>query len=214
MLNQNEFIIKINGSLKEIDITNLKTCGSNAFILCKYSFINYEIYLNKFINKQLTKSEIQSINQNSPKFNFSFEEIMSFINKINIYIVDRNYLIHRCINQNFLNNSNLSYYIQNGIQYLFFCEKLKLFMILPEKVTKLSNSNKINNIKYEDINNFPNKEAKKILEKYANNNLLNKTTNNKIDEELDKLRKENIFLKKELKELKEDSSMNKSKIDN
>ena len=76
------------------------------------------------------------------------------------------------------------------------------------------NGNKINNIKYEDINNFPNKEAKKILEKYANNNLLNKTTNNKIDEELDKLRKENIFLKKELKELKEDSSMNKSKIDN
>ena len=156
------------------------------------------------MNKQLTKSEIQSINQNSPKFNFSFEEIMSFINKINIYIVDRNYLIHRCINQNFLNNSNLSYYIQNGIQYLFFCEKLKLFMILPLKVTKLSNSNKINNIKYEDINNFPNKEAKKILEKYANNNLLNKTTNNKIDEELDKLRKENIFLKKELKELKEE----------
>ena len=43
MSNQNEFITKINGSLKEIDITNLKICENNAFILCKYSLILYFI---------------------------------------------------------------------------------------------------------------------------------------------------------------------------
>ena len=119
MSNQNEFIIKIN-YLKEIDLTNFKTCENNAFILCKYSFINYEIYLNKYMNKKLTKSEIQLINQNFPKFSFSFDEIRSFIYKINIYIVDKNYLIPRGINRNFLEHNNLAYYMHKGIEYLFF----------------------------------------------------------------------------------------------
>ena len=49
-----------------------------------------------------------------------------------------------------------------------------------------------------------------MLEKYASNKLLNKTTNNKINEEIDKLRKENIFLKKELKdEFNNEQSKNK-----
>ena len=105
MSNQKESIdlIKISDSLKEIDLTNLKhNCEINAFILCKYSFINYDIFIIKFMNKQLTESEIQFINKNSPKFNFTFYEIMSFINKIDIYIVNKNYLINRGINQNFL----------------------------------------------------------------------------------------------------------------
>ena len=80
MLNQNEFIalIKASDSLKEIDIKYLKDdCVNNAFILCKYSFINYEILINKFINKQLTKIEIQYINNNnSAKFNFTSDEMM------------------------------------------------------------------------------------------------------------------------------------------
>ena len=124
--------------MKELDITYLKNgCVNNAFILCKYSFKNYEILIYKFFNKQLTKDEIQLINNNSPKFNFNHDEIMSFINKIDIYIVDKNYLLHRGINQNFLNNCNLSYYILGCQRYLFYSEKLKLFMIVPLKVTKL-----------------------------------------------------------------------------
>jgi len=147
MSNKKEFIdlIKINDSLKEI-IANI-TFELNVFILCKNSFINYEIYINKFMNKQLTKDEIQLINRNSPKFNFTSDEIMSFINKINIYIVDRNYLIHRGINQIFLNDCNLSYCKQNGIKYLYFIQEIKLFKIDPVvKVIKLPNqSNNINN---------------------------------------------------------------------
>ena len=171
MSNQKEFIvhIKASDSLKPIDLTILKTCEANAFILCKYSFINYEIDINKFMNKQLTKEEIRLVNQNSPKFNFSFEQI----NKIDIYIVDRNYLIHRGINQVFLNNCNLSFYKDNDKVFLYFCEELKLFMIVPVKVTKLQNqtnnnqnlniylNNTINN------NNIMGNELSKI-----NNNLI------------------------------------------
>jgi len=65
MSNQSEFIdvIKINDSLKEISIANLNNnFENNAFILCKYSSINYENYINKFMKKQLTKDEIQLIN--------------------------------------------------------------------------------------------------------------------------------------------------------
>jgi len=148
MSNQKGFIdlIKINDSLKEIDLTNLKSNSeNNAFILCKYSFINYEVDINKFMNKQLTKDKIQLINHNSPKFNFTSDEIMSFKNTINIYIVDNNYLIHRGINQDFL-YSNLFYYIDNGIKYLYFIQELKLFKIAPIKIIKLPNqSNNINN---------------------------------------------------------------------
>ena len=78
MINQNESIvhIKASDSLKEIDITNLKTAvQNNAFILCKYSFINYEIDINKFMNKQLTKDEIILINQNSPRFNLFLKRL-------------------------------------------------------------------------------------------------------------------------------------------
>jgi hypothetical protein len=78
MSNQNEFIafIKVSDSLKEIDITNLKqNCENNAFILCKYSFINYDNYINKFINKKLTKDEIILINQNSPRFNLFLKRL-------------------------------------------------------------------------------------------------------------------------------------------
>ena len=215
MSNQIESIalIKISDSLKEIDLTNFKTCENNAFILCKYSFINYDIYINKFMNKQLSKIYIQIINQNSPRFIFSFEEIMSFINKIDIYIVNRNYLIHRGIYPKFLEYTNLAYYIHNGKRYLFFFNELKLFKIEPGNTTILSNQKKLINIKYEDINNFSNKQTKKILEKYANNDLLNKKANNKIDDILDKLRKENFYLKKELKDLKDElnNEQNKNK---
>ena len=147
MSNQKAFIdaIKINDSLKEIDLTNLKKCEANAFVLCKYSLINYEKYINRFMNKQITKDEIQLINQNSPKFQFTLDEIMSFINKINIYIVDSNYLIDRGINQIFLNDCNLSYYIHNGIKYLYFNKEFKLFKIDQVKVMKLPNQNDINN---------------------------------------------------------------------
>ena len=141
MSNQNEFIdlIKVSDSLKEIDITHLKSNSeNNSLLLCKYSFINYKIDINKFMNKQLTKDEIILINNNSPKFNFTFKEIISFINKIDIYIVDRNYLIHRGIHQNFL-ISNLFYYIKDGKRFLYFFENSKLFMIMPVKVIKLQN---------------------------------------------------------------------------
>ena len=66
---------------------------------------------------------------------------MSFINKINIYIVDRNYLIHRGIKQNFL-YSNLFYYIDSGIKYLYFFENLKLFKIENVKIVKYNNKKK------------------------------------------------------------------------
>ena len=157
MSDQNEFIvlIKASDSLKETDIANL-TCNANAFILCKYSFINYEIYINKFINKQLTEDEIILINNNSPKFNFTFKEIMLFINKIDIYIVDKNYLIHRGIKDNFLNNYNLSYFIQDGKRYLYFFETLKLFMIVSVKVVKLQNKNDLNNLMAGEISNINN----------------------------------------------------------
>ena len=168
MSNQKELIalIKINDSLKEIDLTNLKdNCVSNAFILCKYSLINYDIYIEKFMNKKITKDEIQSINQNLPRFSFTFEEIMSFINKIDIYIVNKNYLKHRGIHRNFL-FSNLSYYIQDGKKYLFFCEKAKLFMIEPIKLIKLQNQNNLNS----SINN---NHMVSVLPDINNNNNLN-----------------------------------------
>ena len=165
MSNQNEFIdlIKVSDSLKEIDITNLKNnTENNAFILCKNSFINYEILINKFINKQLTKDEIILINNNSPKFYFTFKEIISFINKIDIYIVDRNYLIHRGIDQKFL-ISNLFYYIQDGKRYLYFFENSKLFMISPVKVTKLQNQKNNNQNINISLNNFLNNRNNTII---------------------------------------------------
>jgi len=175
MSNQKAFIdvIRINDSLKQIDLTNLKKCESNAFILCNNSFINYEIYKNKFMNKQLTKDEIQLINQNSPKFNFTSDEIMSFINKINIYIVNSNYLIHRGINQIFLNNCNLSYYIYNGIKYLYFFNNSKLFKIDPVKVIKLSNQNN-------NLNNSINNNLMGSVLTVINNNNINNNNNNTI----------------------------------
>ena len=134
---QNEFIehIKINDSLIQIDINNLQQIQQHiirdVFIFCKYSFINYENYSAKFMNNKLAYEEIQLINHNSPIFNFTFDEIMSFINKIDIYIVDKNYLINRGINQIFLNNCNLSYFINNGQKYLYFYKELQLLMIEP-----------------------------------------------------------------------------------
>ena len=134
---QNEFIehIKINDSLKQIDINNLQQIQQHiirdVFIFCKYSFINYENYSAKFMNNKLAYEEIQLINQNSPIFNFTFDEIMSFNNKIDIYIVDKNYLINRGINQIFLNKCNLSYFINNGQKYLYFYKELQLLMIEP-----------------------------------------------------------------------------------
>ena len=97
------------------------------------------------MNKKLTNEEIQKINQNSPKFNFTFDEIMSFNNKIDIYIVNKNYLVNRGINQIFLNNCNLSFFINNGKKYLYFLEELKLIMIEPFRIRKLSNININNN---------------------------------------------------------------------
>jgi hypothetical protein len=47
-------------------------------------------------------------------------------------------------------NSNLSYYIKDGIRYLYFCEKLKLFIIDTVKVIKLLNNNNLNS----SINNL------------------------------------------------------------
>ena len=116
-----------------------------VFIFCRYSFINYEIYFTKFLNKKLTNEEIQLINQNSPIFNFTFDEIMSFNNKIDIYIVNKNYLVNRGINQIFLNNCNLSFFINNGKKYLYFFKELKLLMIEPFRIIKSANININNN---------------------------------------------------------------------
>ena len=173
MSNQNESfaLIKASDSLKEIDISYLKkSCVSNAFILCKYSFINCDNYINKFINKQLTKDEIILINQKSPKFNFTPDEIMPFINKIDIYIVDKNYLINRGIDSNFLNNTNLSYFIDNGIKYLYFFETLKLFMIVPLKETKLHNKkNNCQNLNI-SLNNTINNNNNSMGNEFSENN--------------------------------------------
>ena len=92
MSHQNEFIehIRINDSLIQIDINNLLQLQQHmirdVFIFCQYSFINYEHYSANFMNKELTLNEIQFINKNSPKFNFTFNEIMSFNKKL-IYIL-------------------------------------------------------------------------------------------------------------------------------
>ena len=196
MPNQHESIalIKVSDYLIEIDITNLKlTVQGNAFILCKYSFINYEILINKFMNKQLTKDEIILINNNSPKFYFTFKEIISFINKIDIYIVDRNYLKHRGINDNFFNICNLSYFIQDGKRYLYFYENSKLFMIVPVKVTNLQNQKNNNqkiNISLNNRNNIiimGNKVSKinnnlirSVSPNINNNKVINKNDNKNI----------------------------------
>ena len=116
-----------------------------VFIFFRYSFINYEIYFTIFMNKKLTNEEIQLINQNSPIFNFTFDEIMSFNNKIDIYIVNKNYLVNRGINQIFLNNCNLSFFINNGKKYLYFFKELKLLMIEPFRIIKSANININNN---------------------------------------------------------------------
>ena len=120
------------------------------------------------MNKQLTKDEIQLINKNSPKFNFSFYEIMSFKNKINIYIVDRNYLIHRGINQIFLNNCILSYLLHNRIKYLYFFESLKLFKIEPIKVIKMNNNSIGNNVENFNLTKKENIDYKNKINELEN----------------------------------------------
>ena len=173
MLEQREFfdIIEINDSIKEISGHNLQSYN-NIFILCKNSFINCNIDINKFINNQLSNEEIQMINKKSPKFNFLFDEFMQFKNNIDkIYIVDYNYLINRGIDKNILNNCILSYSNDNGKKYLSFNEECKMLIIEP---VDMINKNKVNQ-NNSTINNIINIEKEPI--DINNNYLFNMPTN-------------------------------------
>ena len=159
MSKQKEFIdhIHIYDSAKEIDYIQLNTYYK-VFILCKKSF-NYQIDINKFLNKNLTENEIQSINLNSPNFNFKFNEFISFQKEFDIYIVDKNYLLNRGINENFIYDCKLSYAINNEKKILSFNEEIKYLIIESLKPNKLLNQNKDNenllsSMNNNNINNF------------------------------------------------------------
>lgn len=155
MFKQREFfdIFEINDSIKEIIGHNLQSYN-NIFILCKNSFINCNIDINKFINNQLSNEEIQMINTKSPKFNFTFDEIMQFKNNVDkIYIVDCNYLINRGIDKNIFNNCILSYSNDNGKKYLSFNVECKMLIIEPVEMINKNKGNQ-NNSNINNIINF------------------------------------------------------------
>jgi len=134
---------------------------------------------------------------------------MSFINKINIYIVDRNFLVHRGIKQNFL-YSNLFYYIDSGIIYLYFFENSKLFNETVKIVKNNNNktkANNSNNILLEDQKeDYKNKINR--LEKYIKE--LESKINDK-DTIINELKTKNLFLNKAIKDLENNSNINNIK---
>ena len=106
------------------------------------------------------------------------------------------------------NDLNIPQYYSNRIN-----KNSKSPLPIKNNINLLNNNNnqlnnKTNIIMSKEIDN---NKAKQILNQNININLLNEEAKDKINEELFKLRKENKYLKKEIKELKEEYYNEKSK---
>jgi len=158
--------IKINYSIKEIDIT--KFSGGEAekvFIISESSF-NYKVDIKKYVQRQYTKEQIQSINSGGIKLVFTFDEIKSLKeNQKEFFIVNRQFLSKLGISID-QEKSNIFYYKKNSQIYLYFMSEGRILMFEPgNDIQNINTTNIDNNM---TINNDINSNNNNIASNYDN----------------------------------------------
>ena len=104
--------IKINDSIKEIIETPSMNNLMPIFILCQYSIVNYPyINIRNFINKTISEEEKLIIRGSTFRFSFTTKEIISMHkNKMEIFIVNKAFLIKCGIDHSIIKLTNIFYY--------------------------------------------------------------------------------------------------------
>ena len=154
-MNKKELIeyIKINDSLKEIDITLFGGGGTEKVFIISESSFQYKIDIKKFVQRKYTKEQIQSINSGGIRLVFTFDEIKLLKkNQKEFFIVNGQFLSKLGISID-PESSNILYYENNSQKYLYFSSEGRILMIEPGNDI-LQNTNTINidyNIKYKNL---------------------------------------------------------------
>ena len=179
--------IKINDSIKEIDITSFRGGETEKVFIISNSSFQYKVDIKKFVQKQYTKEQIQSIISGGIRLEFTFDEIKSLKqNQKEFFIVNGKFLSK--IGISFVpESSNIFYYEINSKKFLYFMSEGRILMIEPgyDILQNINNNNNIdnkeNNINI-DLSNISNYNFYNNLT--SNNNIFN-SVNGNVENKLD-----------------------------
>ena len=189
-MNKKELIeyIKINDSLKEIDIILLKPGETEKVFIISESSFQFKVYIKRLVQRKYTKDWIQYINSSGFRLLFTFDEIKLLKkNQKEFFIVNGQFLSKLGINID-PESSNILYYENNSQKYLYFSSEGRILMIEPgNDILQNTNTININNnmsINYDinSNNNITNNVNYFNLESDNNNiNNIIRSNNNNLD---------------------------------